>query len=144
MILIGSLQTPGKFYCVQNITLIPQEEYFNIVDGQQRLATMVLILSSLDEKDLVRNKVRFPKNSIREKTNEFINEFITNGDFDLVNNFSGWDLFIGKYPEFDHQDKNQWLQKIIIISLFCLFMLHYLTSRYLKVLYVKDEVEKWR
>jgi len=46
--------------------------------------------------------------------------------------------------EIDDEDKNQWLQKIIIISLFCLFMLYYLISCNVKVLYCKDEVEKWR
>lgn len=96
--------TLGKFYCVQNITLIPQQEYFNVVDGQQRLATMVLILSCLNEKDLVRNKVRFPINSIRERTNEFINEYITNGNSDLVDLFPTWDSFIRTHHEYDHQD----------------------------------------
>ena len=95
----------GKFYCVQNITIVPQEGgYFNVVDGQQRLATMVLILSRLGKKELVKHKIRFPKNSIREKTNEFINEYITDSKFELFEEFSDWNDFAHRYPEFDHQD----------------------------------------
>lgn len=95
----------GKFYCVQNITLVPQEKgYFNVVDGQQRLATMALILSRLDKKELVKHKVRFPKNSIREKTNKFINKYITDTETNLFDEFSDWEDFSNRYPEFDHQD----------------------------------------
>lgn len=96
---------PGKFYCVQNITLVPQDEgYFNVVDGQQRLATMVLILSRLGEKELVKHKIRFPKNSIREKTNEFINEYITDTANEQFEDYIDWDDFVNKNSEFDHQD----------------------------------------
>ena len=32
----------GKFYCVQNITLVPKKDYLSVVDGQQRLTTISL------------------------------------------------------------------------------------------------------
>lgn len=67
-----------KFYCLQNITLVPHKEanVFNVVDGQQRLTTLVVVLSYLEQKNLVLKKVRFPEKSIREETNRFLNEII--------------------------------------------------------------------
>ena len=114
----------GKFYCVQNITLVPDSKgWFNVVDGQQRLTTMVLILSALDEKEFVSEKVRFPHNSIREKTNEFLNDFITNPTgFDILDSYPSWDSLIVEYPQFDLQDIyyiyhaystiNEWLKEL--------------------------------
>ena len=69
----------NKFYCLQNITLVPSKiaSVFNVVDGQQRLTTLVLLLSYLNQKDLGKGKVRFPENSIREETNKFLNEIIS-------------------------------------------------------------------
>lgn len=93
----------GKFYCLQNITLVPKEDYFNVVDGQQRLSTTVLILSFLNEEELVKEKLRFPINSIREKTNQFIDQFII-GDKSEVFETKIWEEFIIDYPDFDHQD----------------------------------------
>ena len=95
----------GKFYCVQNITLVPTDNgCFNVVDGQQRLTTMVLILSCLGETDLVAQKVRFPVNSIREKTNKFLNSYITNSEKKLLEEFPTWEDLRDELPEFDHQD----------------------------------------
>ena len=96
----------GKFYCVQNITLVPDSRgWFNVVDGQQRLTTMVLILSALDEKEMVNHKVKFPNNSIREKTNSFLNDFITNHDGDdVLDIYESWEGLISEHPDFDHQD----------------------------------------
>ena len=92
----------NKFYCLQNITIVPKGDSFNVVDGQQRLTTMVVLLSFLGKKDLVKNKVRFPENSIREETNRFINGLITNNEDELVTN--NWELFIAQNPNYDHQD----------------------------------------
>lgn len=94
----------SKFYCLQNITLVPSktEEAFNVVDGQQRLTTLVVILSYLDQKEIVNGKVRFPSNSIRQETNKFINEIISVNVNELLT--IDWSTFIKKYPDFDHQD----------------------------------------
>lgn len=93
-----------KFYCLQNITIVPNNGYFNVVDGQQRLTTLTILLSYLNEKSLVHNKVRFPKNSIRNETNRFLNTLITKEEavFPDVN----WDIFIESNPDYDHQDIN--------------------------------------
>ncbi|MDT7828861.1 DUF262 domain-containing protein [Pricia sp. S334] len=100
------LPSSGKFYCVQNITLVPDSNgWYNVVDGQQRLTTMVLILSALGEKELVKNKVRFPHNSIREKTNSFLNDLIANCDReDILDLYKTWNNLISEHPHFDHQD----------------------------------------
>ena len=68
----------SKFYCLQNITLVPSDtnEAFNVVDGQQRLATLAVILSYLGMADFVKGRIRFPKKSIREETNRFFQEVI--------------------------------------------------------------------
>lgn len=108
----------GKFYCVQNITLVPTSNgCFNVVDGQQRLTTMVLILSCLGETNLVANKVRFPDNSIREKTNKFLNNYITASDKLLLDEFPSWEDLIDEKPEFDHQDIYHLYQAYNTISL---------------------------
>ena len=42
------------FYCLQNITLVENEDgNYNVVDGQQRLTTLALLLSHLNESELV-------------------------------------------------------------------------------------------
>ena len=94
----------NKFYCLQNITLVPSKiaSVFNVVDGQQRLTTLVLLLSYLNQKDLGKGKVRFPENSIREETNKFLNEIISVDASKILN--IEWDDFIEEYPDFDHQD----------------------------------------
>ena len=94
--------TGNKFYCLQNITIVPHDDVFNVVDGQQRLTTLVILLSFLGEKEIVQNKVRFPQNSIRKETNSFLNEIITKNDgvFPKVT----WDNFIKENENYDHQD----------------------------------------
>lgn len=92
----------GKFYCLQNITIISDGKQFNVIDGQQRLTTLTIILSYLGNKLLVKDKVRFPENSIRKFTNKFLNNIITNNDVDFPN--EDWEEFIEQYPDYDLQD----------------------------------------
>lgn len=93
-----------KFYCVQNITLVPKDDNkFNVVDGQQRLTTMVLILSNLGKIDLINGKIKFPENSIRKRTNDFLNEFIMVNNEPLLE-YTTWDKFKDNNANYDHQD----------------------------------------
>ncbi|NHA05467.1 DUF262 domain-containing protein [Mucilaginibacter sp. HC2] len=92
----------GKFYCLQNITLVPNANSFNVVDGQQRLTTLTLILSFLGEQQLVHNKVCFPDNSIRKETNKFLNTIVTNKDAEFPE--GNWQEFSNMFPDYDHQD----------------------------------------
>jgi hypothetical protein len=93
-----------KFYCLQNITIVPKDDYFNVVDGQQRLTTLTILLSYLNKKGLVFNKVCFPENSIRKETNSFLNTVITKEGAAFPD--QEWDFFIKNNPDYDHQDIN--------------------------------------
>ena len=53
-----------KFYCLQNITIVPYESVLNVVDGQQRLTTLTLLLCYLGEVELVKNKGIHPTKSM--------------------------------------------------------------------------------
>ncbi len=92
----------GKFYCLQNITIIANGKHFNVIDGQQRLTTLTIILSYLGNKSLVKDKVRFPENSIRKFTNLFLNNTITNNLVKFPN--VTWEKFAQKNPDYDLQD----------------------------------------
>lgn len=94
----------NKFYCLQNITIVAKNDFFNVIDGQQRLTTLTILLSFLDSKELVYNKVRFPENSIRIQTNKFLNEIITNNAVNFPQN--SWEAFSEENPNYDHQDIN--------------------------------------
>lgn len=64
-----------QFYCLQNITIIPSKDkqYFNVIDGQQRLTTLSIILSYLGEAKLVKNRLIY---EIRESTSKYLEEDI--------------------------------------------------------------------
>lgn len=94
--------TDGKFYCLQNITIIAEGNHFNVIDGQQRLTTLIIILSYLQQHQMVANKLRFPLNSIRKMTNEFLKTFITDPTANFPN--SDWDTFAKEFPQYDLQD----------------------------------------
>ncbi len=67
----------AMFYCLQNITLIKTQNGYNIVDGQQRLTTLLILLSFLNESDILLNKIKY---SVREETHLFIKEKILTKD----------------------------------------------------------------
>jgi hypothetical protein len=92
-----------KFYCVQNITIVEKKEddnkFYNVVDGQQRLTTLVVLLSYIEESSVVKNKLKY---SIRPDTDNFISDFILSNK---INELPDWDSLKNKGDkDYDHQD----------------------------------------
>ncbi|MBB5224910.1 GmrSD restriction endonuclease domain-containing protein [Treponema ruminis] len=72
----------NSFYCLQNITIVPEKNILNVVDGQQRLTTLYILLSYLKygiEKNEIpefKGKLEY---SIRKTTGDFLKtDLITN------------------------------------------------------------------
>jgi hypothetical protein len=77
-----SSQKDDDFYCLQNITLVPQvNNIYNVVDGQQRLTTIYILLSYL--RATQRINYSFAPSSliygVREATAIFLREEIASG-----------------------------------------------------------------
>lgn len=75
------------YYCLQNVTLVDHNDYYEVVDGQQRITTLLVILSYFKSvlKDSVLNTepiiISQPKYQARERFGEFIQTYIINGEF---------------------------------------------------------------
>ena len=93
------------FYCLQNITLVESQDSktFNVVDGQQRLTTLTVILSYLNEYELIYEKLQY---NVRKETEEFLKEYIFKPN--ELKNIQNWEQFLeitsieGK--DYDYQD----------------------------------------
>lgn len=79
----------GDFYCLQNITLVPNKDgkSLNVVDGQQRLTTLYILLSYYKncknrELEDFSNIIKY---SIRESTAEKLKELNGETDWDEIN-----------------------------------------------------------
>lgn len=100
-------QGNNKFYCLQNITIVPQKNCYNIVDGQQRLTTLVVLLSFLKRSDIVKDKLKY---SVRPETDEFIKQFILSQSIwinviNIGNDMqTNWNNFTVENSKFDKQD----------------------------------------
>lgn len=88
-----------RFYCIQNITLVEKETFYNVVDGQQRLTTLLVLLSYLGENKIVENKLNY---SVRPDTDFFIKNFIIKPNISTDN----WGVFLedSADKDYDHQD----------------------------------------
>lgn len=68
-----------KFYCLQNITIIKKEkDYYDLIDGQQRLTTLSILLAYLKKYNLLKNEQNEYriKYSIREQSQKFLYKHI--------------------------------------------------------------------
>jgi hypothetical protein len=96
-----------RYYCIQNITLVSNNKgEFTVVDGQQRLTTLIILLAYLGEEELIRGKLEY---KVRETSNLFLQDYIIGRKIELEVN---WDEFLKKHEQgtdFDHQDiKYMW------------------------------------
>lgn len=93
------------FYCLQNITLVESQDSktFNVVDGQQRLTTLTVILSYLNEYELINEKLQY---NVRKETEEFLKEYIFKPN--ELKNIQNWKQFLEntsiKGKDYDYQD----------------------------------------
>lgn len=93
------------FYCLQNITLVESldSKTFNVVDGQQRLTTLTVILSYLNEYELINEKLQY---NVRKETEEFLKEYIFKPN--ELKNIQNWEQFLEntsiKGKDYDYQD----------------------------------------
>lgn len=93
------------FYCLQNITLVESQDSktFNVVDGQQRLTTLTVILSYLNEYELINEKLQY---NVRKETEELLKEYIFKPN--ELKNIQNWEQFLEKTSikgkDYDYQD----------------------------------------
>ncbi len=100
------------FYCLQNITLVEAKDNvdgnqpikgYNVVDGQQRLTTLIVILSFLQEYQIIKDKIEY---NVRPQTEDFICNYLYKES--NLGEFSDWNSFL-KYcdengKDYDYQD----------------------------------------
>ncbi|MEI6767124.1 MAG: DUF262 domain-containing protein [Bacteroidota bacterium] len=108
---INEFETGGDqdlFYCLQNITVVlNSDNKFNVVDGQQRLTTLALLLAYLGESEKVQSKLLY---SVREPSNDFIQQVISNKNSFLTNIVANndFDAFLletaSNGKDYDYQD----------------------------------------
>lgn len=103
----SQVRDEDHFYCLQNITLfqnLDNENFLNVVDGQQRLTTVALLLSYLDSSELVKDKIFY---AVREPSNDFIQKIIAN-EFNFINIIIGSENFDNylesQVEDIDYQD----------------------------------------
>lgn len=94
----------GKFYCLHNITLVPYGQIFNVVDGQQRLTSLIVILSFLGKTDGLNRILTY---QIRPETQVFLDEYIMTWDIEKYfkqDISASWNEFIKTHSNSNHQD----------------------------------------
>jgi len=97
-----------KFYCLQNITLVErvsENRIYNVVDGQQRLTTIAVLLSSIGEDSLIKGKIKY---DVRPQTERFIVSYLLSdkGRETLKTVDGKWEDFLKSHQDedMDYQD----------------------------------------
>lgn len=109
-----------KFYCLQNITIVKKNDYYDVIDGQQRLTTLFIILSYLqkyykDEEIQLKNKLKY---SIRKESEDFLYKYIFESDINYIKEKDSKYFYNENFDnKFDSQDVFHFaLAKYIIIK----------------------------
>ena len=106
-----------KFYCLQNITIVRRARTsedssdfvtgYNVVDGQQRLTTSLVLLSVLLDNEKLKQFLGKLRYDIRDTTHDFLQNYLL-GKKELPGT---WQDFVNStpssgesYPDYDHQD----------------------------------------
>lgn len=99
-----------KFYCLQNITItIKENNYYDVIDGQQRLTTLYILLSYLkgyynDINNLLKDKIKY---SIRPDSEDFLYKYIFNSNTNYIEEKDSKYFYNENFKsleEFDSQD----------------------------------------
>ena len=98
-----------KFYCLQNITIVKNNDYYDVIDGQQRLTTLFIILSYLKkyykyEEIQLKNKLKY---SIRKESEDFLYNYIFENNVNYIEEKDSKYFYNDNFKsleEFDSQD----------------------------------------
>ncbi|MDD2888723.1 MAG: DUF262 domain-containing protein [Aliarcobacter sp.] len=88
-------------YYLQYITVkkieYNKKKYLEIIDGQQRVTTLSILYSVLNNRDIIKNKIKY---AVRSKVQEYIDNRIYK-DYQLP---SSWEALISEQEDYNEQD----------------------------------------
>lgn len=119
-------KTKGEFYCLQPIVVLPllgkqrpqqwldaAEPVYEVIDGQQRLSTLLLILQYLKGKQLPLNQLYELSYETREESADFITNVQSKSEEEARRNSDYWHIYHAYKTIVDwFADKQQWLWPI--------------------------------
>lgn len=112
----------GEFYCLQPIVVVPllgeqcpqqwqdkKEPVYEVIDGQQRLTTILLILQYMKDKQLPLNQLYELSYQTREGSSDFLSNIRSKSEEEAERNSDYWHIYHA-YRAIDDwfSDKQQW------------------------------------
>lgn len=104
-----------KFYCLQNITIVNNNNSYDIIDGQQRLTTLFILLSYLKNYEGIEDLLEIKQENrkleylIRDKSEEFMYKYIVKDNTDYIKEDNNCSVYsyndkFNSIKEYDSQD----------------------------------------